>query len=62
MCVWGGGGGLEGGGGGELPIRRDGQGIRRLRLEIYHYPPEVSSMKYCCWGVLRKEYLRLVTR
>ena len=26
-----------------------------------YYPPEVSSMTYCCLGVLRKEYFRLVT-
>ena len=26
-----------------------------------YYPPEVSSMKYCCLGVFRKEYFRLVT-
>ena len=27
-----------------------------------YYPPDVSSMKYCCLGVFRKEYFRLVTR
>ena len=26
-----------------------------------YYPPEVSSMKYCCLGVFSKEYFRLVT-
>ena len=26
-----------------------------------YYPPEVSSMKYCCLGVFRKEYFRFVT-
>ena len=26
-----------------------------------YYPPEVSSMKYSCLGVFRKEYFRLVT-
>ena len=26
------------------------------------YPPEVSGMKYCCLGVLRKEYSRRVTK
>ena len=24
------------------------------------YPPEVSSMKYCCLGVFRKEYVRQI--
>ena len=28
----------------------------------FYYPPEVSSMKYCCLGVFRKEYFRLVTK
>ena len=27
-----------------------------------YYPPEVSSMKYCCLGEIRKEYFRLVTK
>ena len=27
----------------------------------FYYPPEVSSMKYCCLGVFTKEYFRLVT-
>ena len=27
-----------------------------------YYPPEVSSMKYCHLGELRKEYFRLVTK
>ena len=27
----------------------------------FYYPPEVRSMKYCCLGVFRKEYFRLVT-
>ena len=31
-----------------------------LSLDIIYYPPEVSSMKYCCLGVFRKEYFRLV--
>ena len=26
------------------------------------YPPEVSSIKYCCLKVFRKEYFRLVTK
>ena len=26
-----------------------------------YYPPEVSSMKYCCLGIFRKEYFRCVT-
>ena len=30
-------------------------------LRVY-YPPEVSSIKYCCLGVFRKEYFRLVTK
>ena len=29
---------------------------------IIYYPPEVSSMKYCCLGIFRKEYLRLLTK
>ena len=29
---------------------------------IIYYPPEVSSMKYCCLGVFRKEYFRLVSK
>ena len=37
------------------------------KIDVYvdfrglYYPPEVSSMKYCCLGVFRKEYFRLVT-
>ena len=27
-----------------------------------YYIPDVSSMKYCCLGVFRKEYFRLVTK
>ena len=27
-----------------------------------YYPPEVSSMKYCCLGVFRKEYSRHLTK
>ena len=27
-----------------------------------NYPHEVSSMKYCCLGVFRKGYFRLVTK
>ena len=30
--------------------------------EYIYYPPEVSSMKYCCLGVFRKEYSRLLTK
>ena len=30
--------------------------------ENIYYPPEVSSMKYCCLGVFRKEYFRLVSK
>ena len=29
---------------------------------IIYYPVEVSSMKYCCLGVFRKEYFRFVTK
>ena len=32
------------------------------RVGGFYYPPEVSSMKYCCWGVFRKEYFRLFTK
>ena len=28
----------------------------------FYYPPEVSSMKYCCLGVFRKEYFRLLIK
>ena len=28
---------------------------------MFYYPPEVCSMKYCCMGVFRKEYFRLLT-
>ena len=28
----------------------------------FYYPPEVSSMKHCCFGVFRKEYFRLMTK
>ena len=28
----------------------------------FYYPPEMSSFKYCCLGVFRKEYFRLVTK
>ena len=31
-------------------------------LSFYYYPPEVSSMNYCCLGVFRKEYFRLATK
>ena len=27
-----------------------------------YYLPEVSSMKYCCLGLFRKEYSRLFTK
>ena len=30
-------------------------------IRLLYYPPEVSSMKYCCLGVFRKEYVRLAT-
>ena len=30
-------------------------------LKLY-YPPEVSSMKYCCLRVFRKKYFRLITK
>ena len=33
----------------------------RRRVKIY-YPPGVRSMKYCCLGVFRKEYFRLITK
>ena len=26
-----------------------------------YYPTEASIMKYCCLGVFRKEYFRLIT-
>ena len=29
---------------------------------IICYPPEVSSMKYCRWGVFRQYYFRLITK
>ena len=32
-----------------------------LKIFIFYYPPEVSSMKYCCFGLFRKEYYRLIT-
>ena len=28
----------------------------------FYYPLKVSSIKYCCLGVLRKEYIRLITK
>ena len=28
-----------------------------VRVHIIYYPPEVSSMTYCCLRVFRKEYL-----
>ena len=31
-------------------------------IEVFYYPPEVRSMKYCCLRVCRKEYVRLVTK
>ena len=34
--------------------------VRPYRCSLFYYPPEVSSMKYCCWGVFRKEYFRVV--
>ena len=33
-----------------------------LEISPIYYPLEVSSMKYCCLGVFRKEYFRLCTR
>ena len=40
-----------------------GQGRGSTRGSFrYHYPPDVSSMKYCCLGVFRKEYFRLITK
>ena len=37
--------------------------FRKCLLDsLIYYPPEVSSMKYCCLGVFRKEYFRLVTK
>ena len=30
--------------------------------DYIYYPPELSSMRYCCLGVFRKEYFRLVTK
>ena len=35
--------------------------IWAMRLFCIYYPPEVSSMKYCCLGVIGKEYFRLAT-
>ena len=32
-----------------------------LSMKTDYYLPEVSSMKYCCLRVFRKEYFRLVT-
>ena len=31
-------------------------------VNLIYYPPGVRSMKYCCLGVFRKEYFRLVTK
>ena len=36
-------------------------GIGRFNSGGFYYPPEESSMKYCCLGVFRTEYFRLVT-
>ena len=38
--------------------------VRNMLFEVFfiiYYPPEVSSVKYCCLGVFRKEYFRLIT-
>ena len=32
-----------------------------LYLMGFYYPPGVSNMKYCCLGVFRKGYFRLIT-
>ena len=35
---------------------------RREIVKVFvYYPLEVSSLKYCCLGVFRKEYFRLIT-
>ena len=49
-----------GGGGGTLPMK-SGTHSQHTTASIY-YPPEVSSMKYCCLGVFRKESFRLLTK
>ena len=33
-----------------------------IKVHAVNYPPEVRSMKYCCLGVFRKEYFRLLTK
>ena len=64
------------GGYGQIGVHRDRQWkaveamllrpySRQSRLPLlcflcHYYPPKVSSMKYCCLGVIRKEYFRLV--
>ena len=35
---------------------------RNWPAPLIYYPPEVSSMKYCCLGVFMKEYFRLVIK
>ena len=52
--------GRVGFGGGGLQVSEGGwDGVAFL---ISYYPLEVNSMKYCCLGVFRKEYFRLVTK
>ena len=46
---------------GQHTEQRQHQGQLEVGILIY-YPPEVSSMKYCCWGVFRKEYFQFVTK
>ena len=37
--------------------------VEDFGITLYiNYPPKVSSMKYCCLGVSRKEYSRLITK
>ena len=37
-------------------------GGHHIEITCIYYPPEVGSMKYCCLGVLEKEYFMLVTK
>ena len=41
-------------------VRQHHDGVRAFCF--FYYPPEVSSIKYCCLEVFRKEYFRLVTK
>ena len=41
-------------------VRQHHDGVRALCF--FYYPPKVSTMKYCCLEVFRKEYFRLVTK